>query len=91
MLDLDDDVRLEFAVEGMEVVVAGAGAISFHVAPVEMMVVDEAAVEHDAAVRLKRAGHHVGCIRGAAAILRRAGLAFGIRLMTTPPKSGMAR
>ena len=69
-LDLDDDVRFELAVEGVEVVVAGAGAIGLEVVVVEVVVVDEAAIEHDAAVRLERAGDGVGGLGGRAAVLR---------------------
>ena len=80
VLDLDDDVGLELAVERMEVVVAGAGAVGLEVVPVEVMVVDEAAIENDAAVRCERTGEDVGGIGGSAAVLRRAGAAFGVGL-----------
>ena len=50
-LGLDDDVGRELAVERMEDVVGGAGAVGLGVVPVEVMVVDEGAVENDAAVR----------------------------------------
>ena len=51
VLDLDDDVVVELAVERMEVVVGGAGAVVLGIAPVEVVVVDEGAIEDDAAVR----------------------------------------
>ena len=56
VFDLDDHVAVEFAVEGVEVVIAGARAIGLEVIPVEMIVVDEAAVEHHAPVRLAERG-----------------------------------
>ena len=55
VLDLDDDVVVELAVERMEIVVSGSGAIVFGIAPVEMMVVDEGAIEEEAAVRFQSA------------------------------------
>src|SRR5207245_1228129 len=79
VLNLDDDIVVELAVEGMEVVVGGASAVSFRITPVQVMVVNEGAVEQDSGMRTKRSGNHVGSISGAAAILRRAGAAFGIR------------
>ncbi len=80
VLDLDDDVRFELAVEGVEVVVAGAGAVGFEVVVVEVIVVDEAAVEDDAAVRFEGAGYGVGGLGGGAVILRGADAAFGVGL-----------
>ena len=55
-LDLDDNVGLELAVEGMEDVVGGACAIGLGIAPVEMVVVDKGAVEYDTIVRSERGG-----------------------------------
>ena len=80
VLDLDDDVGFELAIEGVEVVVAGAGAIGFEVVVVEVIVVDEAAIEDDAAVRFERAGYGVGGFGGGAVILRGAYAAFGVGL-----------
>ena len=80
VLDLDDDVGLELAVEVVEVVVAGAGAIGFEIVPVEVVVVDEAAVEDDAAVGLEGAGYDVGGLGWGAAVLRGAGAAFAVGL-----------
>ena len=78
VLDLQHDVVIELAVERMEDVVGSAGAISLRVAPVEVMVVDECAVENDSAVRLQRAGEHIGGVGGCASVTRGAELAFGI-------------
>ncbi len=52
VLDLDDDVVVEFSVQGVEVVVSGLGAVVMRIAPVEMMVVDKGAIENDAVMRL---------------------------------------
>ena len=80
VLDLDDDVGFELAVEGVEVVVAGAGAVGFEVVVVEVVVVDEAAVEDDAAVRFEGAGYGVGGFCWRSVILRGAYAAFGVGL-----------
>ena len=60
VLDLHDHVVVELAVEVVEVVVGGAAAIVLRVLPVHVVVVDEAAIEEQAAVRLERARQHVG-------------------------------
>ena len=80
ILDLDHYVAVELAVEGVKVVIAGSGAVGLGVIPVEMIVVDEAAIKHHAAVGLERAGNGVGRLRGGAAVFRRADAAFRIRL-----------
>ena len=80
VFDLHDDIRRELAVERMKDVVGGAGAIGLEVVVVEVIVVDESAVENDAAVRRERVGEYVGGIGGAAAVAGWAGLAFGIGL-----------
>ena len=80
VLDLDDDVGFELAVEGVEVVVAGAGAVGFEVVVVEVVVVDEAAIEDDAAVGFEGAGYGVGGLGGSAVVLRGADAAFGVGL-----------
>ena len=51
MLHLKNDVVVELAVERPEVVERGPGAIVPGIAPVHVMVVHEASVEQDAAVR----------------------------------------
>ncbi len=79
-LGLDDDVGRELAIEGMEDVVGGAGAVGLGVAPVGVMVVDEGAVEDDAAVGSERGGEGVGGVGGRAAKAGGAGLAFGVGL-----------
>ncbi len=79
-LDLDDDVGEELAVEGVEDVVGGAGAVGFGVVPVEVVVVDEGAVEDDAVVGGEGGGEGVGGVGGGAAEAGGAGLAFGVGL-----------
>src|SRR3984885_9178043 len=59
VLDLDHHVALEPAIERAEVVITGPGAVGLKVIPIEMIVVDKAAIKHHAAVRLERAGHGV--------------------------------
>ena len=77
-LDLYNDIRGEFAVEGMEDVIGGAGAVGFGVAPVEVVVVDKGAIEHDAAVWCEGGGESVGGVGRRAAVTGGAGLAFTV-------------
>ena len=78
VLDLDDDVGVELAVERLEIVVGGAGAVVLQIAPVHVVVVDEAAVEEQAAVRREGARDHVGGVGVRAAVGGRPDAAFGI-------------
>src|SRR5579872_6386531 len=78
ILDLNDDVIVEVAVKRMKVVVGGLGAIVLQVSPVEMVVVNERAVEHDATVGLERSRNHVGSVGRSAAISGRAEASLGI-------------
>ncbi len=80
MLDLDDDVVFELAVEWMKIVVGSFGAVVFGIAPVEVMIVDESTIKHDAMMRLEGAGDDVGGVGGRAAVEGRAEAAFGIGL-----------
>src|SRR5262245_27487338 len=78
MLDLDDDVVLELAVERMEVVVGSFCPIVLEVVPVEMMVVNESAVENDSVMRFECARDDVGGVSRCAMVERRAELPVGI-------------
>src|SRR5882757_2446021 len=78
MFDLDDDVVFELAVERMKIVVGSFGAVVFGIAPVEVMIVDESTIKHDAVMRIERARDNVGRVGGRAAIEGRAETAFGI-------------
>src|ERR1700722_3755763 len=80
VLDLDDDIGLELAVEVVEVTVAGAGAVGLEIVPVEVVVVDEATIEDDAAVRLESAGYDVGSFGWGASIFGWTDAAFGVGL-----------
>ena len=80
ILDLDDDVVVERAVERMKIVVGRFRAIVFQIVPIEMVVVDEGAIEHDAAMRLEGAGDHVGGVGRRSAIGRGPEAALGIGL-----------
>jgi hypothetical protein len=64
----------------VEDVVSGAGAVGLRVAPVQVVVIDEGAIEHNAAVRLKRRGQQVGGVGRSATVAGWAGLAFGVGL-----------
>ncbi len=55
ILDLDEDVVVELAVEILEVVVGGAGAVILEIPPVHLVVVYKPAIEKESAMRLKRA------------------------------------
>ena len=76
MLDLDDDVVFELAVERMKIVVGSLGAVVLGIAPVEMMVVNERAIENDTVMRFECTGDDVGGVGGRAAIEGRAEAAF---------------
>ena len=78
VLDLHDYVVVELAVERMKIVVRRFGAIVLQVAPVEMMVVDERAVKNHAAMRLERAGDHIGRVGMSASVGRRTGAPLGV-------------
>ena len=80
VFDLDHHVGVELAIQGVEVVIGRAGAVVLRVAPVHVMVVDEAAVEQQAAVRRERARHHIGRVGVSAVVIRRAGAALRIGL-----------
>jgi hypothetical protein len=88
VLDLDDDVVVEFAVELLEIVISRAGPIVLGVAPVHVVVVDKAAVKEKTAVRLERASHRVGGIRVRSSVGRRAHTALGIRLQNEAGQVG---
>ncbi len=45
VLDLDDRVVVELAIQRLEVVIGGAGAVVLRIVPIHVMVVDEAAIE----------------------------------------------
>ena len=73
---LDNDVGRELAVERMEVVISGEGAVGFQVVVVKMIVVDKSAIENHAAVRSQCVSKHVCRVGGAAMIARGSGLAL---------------
>jgi hypothetical protein len=52
ILDLYDYIFIKFAVQGMKDIVGGFGPVVFQVRPIEMVVVDEGAVEDDSAMWL---------------------------------------
>jgi hypothetical protein len=51
VLDLNNDVIVELAVQGMEDIVGSTRAVGLEIIPVKMMVVDECTVEEDSAMR----------------------------------------
>ncbi len=52
VLDLHHHVRFEFSIQRPEIVVGGASAVILRIPPVHVVVVNEAPVEEQAAVRL---------------------------------------
>src|ERR1700720_2190608 len=80
MLDLNDDVVVELAIEGMEYIVRSFRAVTLRILPVEVMVVYKRAIENDAAVRFERTCNRIGGVRRCPAVGGRARPAFGIRL-----------
>src|SRR3546814_15385655 len=75
VLDLEDDVGGERAVERLELAIRLPGAVLGIVGRI-----DEGAPDDDAVVRAKRGGKHVGALGMAAVIVAGAGLAFRIGL-----------
>ena len=65
------------------------GAIVFEIPPVEMMVVNEASIEKQSAVRLQDAGEGVCGISGSASVGGGCGAASE-SVFTTKPKSGIS-
>src|SRR5207245_5579388 len=78
VFDLDDDSVFKLSVERTEVVVRGPGAVGFWIAPIQVMVVNESAVEENSVMRTQSTSNDIGCVCGGAAILRWPGAAFGI-------------
>src|ERR1700674_5200226 len=80
MFDLNNDVVVEFAIEGTENIVRSFRAVTFRILPVEVMVVYKRPIENDAPVGFERACNYIGGVRRRPAVGGRAGPAFGIRL-----------
>ena len=80
MLDLDHHIAIELAIQGVKVVITGSGPVGLGVMPVEVIVVNKAAIKNDSAVGLERAGNGVGSLRGGAAVFRRTQAALRVRL-----------
>ena len=73
---------------GTKLSYGGAGAVVLRIVPVHVVVVDEAAVEEQAAVRRQRARHDVGGIGVRAAVSRRSDAALGIGLQDEAAEVG---
>src|SRR5580693_5379394 len=80
MLDLDDHVVVELAVERMKVVIRCARTVIPGIGPIEMMVVNKRAIKNDSAMRRKRVCYHVRSIRRCSTVSRRTKAALRIRL-----------
>ena len=80
VLDLQDHVVVEPAVQRREVVVRRPCAVGGPVAPVLVVVVDERAPEHGAAERAQRPGQQVRAVGVVAAVRERARLPLGVGL-----------
>ena len=78
VFDLNDDVGLKGAVERGEVVESCPGTVGLQILPVEVVVVDETAVQNDAMVRLQSSGKDVGRLRRRSAVLRWASSSFRV-------------
>ena len=88
VLDLENDVGVEAAVERMEVVVRCSRAVVLQVAPVHQVVVDEAAIEDDAVVRRKGSRDHVGGVGVRPVVCGRPEPALGVGLEDEAAKVG---
>src|SRR5712691_3815646 len=80
MFDLNDDVFVELAIEGMENIVRSFRAVTLRILPVEVMVVHKRAIENDSTVGFEGACNHIGGVRRCPAVGGGAGPAFGVRL-----------
>ena len=89
-LGLDDDIGGEFAVERVEDVVSGAGAVGFGVAPVEVVVVDEGAVEDDPPRGARAAARVLAASAGVRPKLEGPGWPSESALTVKPAKSGIS-
>src|SRR5262249_42967195 len=78
IFDLNDDVVIEAAIEIVEIIVGGAGAIVFGILPIHVMVVHKTAIKDHAAMRLQRSCNDIGGVRMSAAIRRGSDTAFGV-------------
>ena len=88
ILDLDDDVIVEGAIQRMKIVVGGFRPIVLQIVPIEVVVVNEGPIKNDSTVGLQRARNHVGCIGRCSAICRRTKSALGIRFDHEPTEVG---
>src|SRR5262245_46333512 len=75
VLDLQQDVRRELAVEWLQVFISGAGAVI-----ALLHVVNERAPDDDSAVRGEGGGQHIGAVNVVAVVSARAGLALAVCL-----------
>src|SRR5579871_2648713 len=77
VLDLNDYVVVELAVERMEIIVSRLGAIVLEIGPVEVMVIDESTIENVSTVRLQRARDYICRIRRSSSVGCGTQLSFG--------------
>src|SRR5438067_7676046 len=80
IFDLVDGVVVEMTIERVEIVICSFSTVVLQVAPVEVVVVDEGAIEDDASVGVEGAGDQVGGIGMGASVGGGAGAALGIGL-----------
>ncbi len=88
VLDLHDHVVVELAVQLLEIVVGGARAVVLGIVPIHVMVVDEAAIKDETAVRLECARDNVGGVGVSAAVGGWSHAAFGIGLQNEAAEIG---
>src|ERR1700751_4363130 len=79
ILDLDDYVVIEFAVKRMKDVVGSSCTIVFKILPIQMMVINERAIENDAAMRRQRMCYYVRGVGRCSAVAGWPGTPFRIR------------
>ena len=87
-LDLDQHVVIELPVELREVIVSGPRTVVLQIAPVHVMVVDEAAINQHAAVGLERAGDDVRGIRVSTSVRGRTDAAFRVSFQNDAAEIG---
>ncbi len=86
--DLYQHVLIELPVELREVVIGGAGTVVLQIAPIHVVVVDEAPINQHAAMRFERAGDNVCGIRVRAAVGGRTDAALRIRFQNDASEIG---
>src|SRR5207248_6839185 len=80
IFDLDQNVIVELSVELRKIVVSGFRAVVLQIAPIHFVVVHEAAIDQNAAMRFQCSRDHIGSVRMSTSVRRWPHSALGIGL-----------